>query len=98
VEKFGIQITQSAVDDLDSIPNDLRKKILPDIKNLSSNPFPSGSSIKKLKGFKRPLYRLRSGDFRILYRVESHTITIMRVINRKELERVIKRLKLNRSF
>jgi len=94
VEKFGIQITQSAVDDLDSIPNDLRKKILPDIKNLSSNPFPSGSSIKKIKGFKRPLYRLRSGDHRVLYRVEGQTVTLMRVIDRKELERIIKRLKL----
>jgi mRNA interferase RelE/StbE len=95
VEKFSIQITQSAVEDLDSVPNDLRKNILTDIKNLSSNPFPSGSHIKKLKGFKPPLYRLRSGDFRVLYRIGSHSITIMRVINRKELERVIKRLKLN---
>ncbi len=95
MEKFSIQITRSAVDDLDSIPNELRKNILPDIKNLSSNPFPSESSIKKLKGFKPPLYRLRSGDFGILYRIRSHSITIMRVINRKELERVIKRLKLN---
>lgn len=95
MEKFSIQITQSAVEDLDSVPNDLRKNILTDIKNLSSNPFPSGSHIKKLKGFKPPLYRLRSGDFRVLYRIGSHSITIMRVINRKELERVIKRLKLN---
>ncbi len=95
MEKFSIQITQSAVDDLDSVPHDLRKNILTDIKNLSSHPFPSGSNIKKLKGFKPPLYRLRSGDFRILYRIGSHSITLMRVINRKELERVIKRLKLN---
>jgi mRNA interferase RelE/StbE len=95
VEKFDIQITQSAADDLNSVPNDLRKNILTDIKNLSSNPFPYGTHIKKLKGFKPPLYRLRSGDFRILYRIGGHMITIMRVINRKELERVIKRLKLN---
>jgi mRNA-degrading endonuclease RelE of RelBE toxin-antitoxin system len=95
LENFNIQITQSAIDDLDSAPNDLRKNILTDIKNLSSNPFPFGSNIKKLKGFKPPLYRLRSGGFRVLYRIGSHSITIMRVINRKELERVIKRLKLN---
>jgi len=94
VEKFSIQITQSAIDDLDTIPKELRKKILPDIRNLSSNPFPIGTMIKKLKGFKPPLYRLRSGDYRVLYRVQGNMVTIMRVIGRKELERIIKRLKL----
>jgi mRNA interferase RelE/StbE len=94
LELFNIQTTQTAVDDLNNIPKELRNKILPDIRNLSSNPFLSGSSIKKLKGFKPPLYRLRSGDYRILYRVQGHLITIMRIIDRKELERVIRRLKL----
>ena len=94
MEFFNIQTTQTAVDDLNNIPKELRNKILPDIRNLSSNPFLFGSSIKKLKGFKLPLYRLRSGDYRILYRVQGHLITIMRIIDRKELERVIRRLKL----
>ena len=94
MELFNIQTTQTAVDDLDNIPKELRNKILPDIMNLSSNPFLFGSNVKKLKGFKPPLYRLRSGDYRILYRVQGQLITIMRVIDRKELERVIKRLKL----
>jgi mRNA-degrading endonuclease RelE of RelBE toxin-antitoxin system len=94
LETFSIQITQSAFHDLNNIQNDLRNKILLDIRNLSSDPFLFGSNIKKLKGFKPPLYRLRSGDHRILYRVQGQLITIMRVIDRKELERVIKRLKL----
>jgi mRNA interferase RelE/StbE len=94
LELFDIQTTQTAVDDLNNIPRELRNKILPDIRNLSSNPFLFGSNVKKLKGFKPPLYRLRSGDYRILYRVQGQLITIMRVIDRKELERVIKRLKL----
>jgi len=55
---------------------------------------PGGSGIKKLKGFKPPLYRLRSGDYRVLYRLQSHNITIMRIINRKELEKIIKRANL----
>ena len=87
-------MTQAAADDLEDIPDKLREQIISDIRSLSINPFPSKSGIKKLKGFKPPLYRLRSGDYRVLYRIESNTVTIMRAIDRKELERIIKRLKL----
>ena len=91
---FDIQLTETAAGDLDSIPDDLRRKILQDINILSTNPFLSGSNVKKLKGFMPPLYRLRSGDYRVLYRVKGETVTIMRVIDRKNLERIIKRIKL----
>jgi mRNA interferase RelE/StbE len=91
---FNIQLTKTAADDLDFIPDDLRRKILQDIKTLSTNPYLFGGTIKKLRGFKPPLYRLRSGDYRVLYRVQVETVTIMRVIDRKDLERIIKRIKL----
>lgn len=91
---FDIQLTKIAAGDLDSIPDDLRRKILQDINILSTNPFLFGSNVKKLKGFMPPLYRLRSGDYRVLYRVKGETVTIMRVIDRKDLERIIKRIKL----
>jgi len=97
LDKFDIQLTYSAVDDLDCIPEARRIKITASIKKLSSNPFASGTNIKKLKGFKPPLYRIRSGDFRVLYRVHDKTIIIMRVIDRKDLERVIKKLNLSKS-
>jgi len=94
VGNFRIQLTKSAADDLNSISDDQRQKILSDIKKLSANPLLIGSHIKKLRGFKRPLYRLRSGDYRVLYRVQGDMVTIMRVIDRKDLERIIKRIKL----
>ena len=53
-------MTQAATDDLEDIPDKLREQIISDIRSLSINPFPSRSGIKKLKGFKPPLYRLRS--------------------------------------
>jgi len=90
---FSVQLTGSAEDDLNQIPIEIRKEILSDVQQLSSAPFPPGNQIKKLKGFKPPLYRLRTGDYRIIYRVEAGTVFIMRVINIKELERIIKRLK-----
>jgi len=92
--KFEIQLTSSAVDDLDSNPEISKKKIIPSIQKLSTAPFSPGPKIKKLKGFKPPIYRMRSGDFRVLYRVQDKTITILRVIDRKDLERIITRLNL----
>ena len=90
---FDIQLTKTAAGELDSIPDDLRRKILQDINILSTNPSLFGGSIKKLKAFKPPLYRLRSGDYRVLYQVHGDLVTIMRVIDRKDLERIIKRIK-----
>ena len=97
MDKFDIQLTYSAVDDLDCIPEARQKKIIASIKKLSSNPFALSPNIKKIKGFKPPIYRIRSGDFRVLYRVHDKTIIIMRVIDRKDLERVVKKLNLSKS-
>jgi mRNA-degrading endonuclease RelE of RelBE toxin-antitoxin system len=96
LNKFDIQLTYSGAEDLDCISEDRRIKIIASIKKLSYNPFASGAKIKKLKGFKLPLYRIRSGDSRVLYRVQEKTITIMRVIDRKGVDRIIKRLKLSK--
>ena len=96
MESFAIQLTRAAASDLDHIADELKNKILIEIRNLANNPFFHGGSIKKLRGFKPPLYRLRSGDFRIIYHVEGTLITIMRIINRKELEKIIKMLKESR--
>jgi mRNA interferase RelE/StbE len=90
---FSVRLTRSAEGDLSQIPIEIRRGILSDIRQLSSAPFPPRTQVRKLKGFKPPLYRLRTGDYRIIYRVEAGTVFIMRVIDRKELERIIKRLK-----
>lgn len=89
-----IHLTESAAGDLEVIPDKLRNQIVEAINSLAQKPLPAGSTVKKLKGFKPPLYRLRSGDFRVLYRVHGSTILVMRIIDRKDLERTIKRLHL----
>jgi len=94
VGAFTVQLAQSAAGDLDGIPDRLRSQIVEAIKSLANNPLPTGSGVKKLKGCKPPLYRLRSGDYRVLCRIQSGAVLIMRIIDRKELERTIKRLRL----
>ena len=84
-----------AISDLNRLPKEDRDQIHQDLKVLPLNPFPSGAAIKRLKGFRLPVYRLRSGDYRVLYTIRGKEIIILRVINRKGLEREIKRLKLH---
>jgi mRNA interferase RelE/StbE len=93
MNKFIVNLTEHATSDLKDIPKELRDRIHQDIKALESGPFPSGSHIKRLRGFRPPVYRLRSGDFRILYHIQQNIVMILRVIDRKLLERVLRRLK-----
>ena len=86
-------MTEHAADDLKDISKEFRDKIHQDLKTLDSAPFPFATYIKRLRGFKPPVYRLRSGDFRVLYHIQENNVTILRVIDRKLLERVLKRLK-----
>jgi mRNA interferase RelE/StbE len=94
MNKFQVVLTDHAVSDLKIIEKSLRDKIHYDLKLLRSSPFPSGNFIKRLKGFRPPIYRMRSGDYRVLFRIEGETITVLRLIDRKILERIIKRLKI----
>jgi mRNA interferase RelE/StbE len=92
MNKFQVALTEHAIVDLKNIPEKLRDQIHRDLRNLESAPFPSGTYIKRLRGFRPPVYRLRSGNFRILYHIQENSVTILRVIDRKLLDRAIKRL------
>ena len=94
MNSFHVTLTETAIGDLKGISKELRDQIHQDLKALESAPFPSGTNIKRLKAFRPPIYRLRSGNFRILYRIQVNNVTILRVIDRKLLERIIKRLRL----
>lgn len=60
---------------------------------LEGDPIGAPPRVKRLRGFGSPLYRLRSGDYRVLYRVEADLVTVMRIIDRKDLERELRRLR-----
>ncbi|NIN01693.1 MAG: type II toxin-antitoxin system RelE/ParE family toxin [candidate division Zixibacteria bacterium] len=94
MNKFRVVLTDHAVNDLKDIPKQARTQIHEDLTALEAKPFPSGTHIKRLRGFRPPVYRLRSGNFRVLYRIQGDTVAILRVIDRKLLERIIKRLKI----
>lgn len=76
-----IEIRKSAIKDLKHISEPFKTNIHNKILELTN--FPNTSNIKKLTNFE-PAYRLRVGDYRILFDVVDEIIVIARVLHRKE--------------
>ncbi len=85
MEKYKIEIKESAVKELNSIPKKDLKKIVQKIRSLSDNPRPNGCV--KLSGRER--YRIRQGDYRILYSIENEILVVyvIKIGHRKEVYR-----------
>lgn len=81
---YQIQIKKSAFKELSKLPNTIFVSISDKINTLDKNPFPSG--YKKLKGSKN-YYRLRVGNYRIVYSVYQDVliIEIIRIRHRKNV-------------
>ncbi len=80
---YHITFTQSARKELERLETKFVKKIFPRIEQLSENPRPKGC--RKLQG-KENLWRLRVGDYRIIYSTDDKEklIDIIRIRHRKE--------------
>lgn len=85
MEKYKIEFKKTAAKELNSLPNREIKKIVVAINHLVENPRPTNS--KKLSGSER--YRLRVGDYRILYEIENQVliIYIVKIAHRKDVYR-----------
>ena len=83
--KYEIFFRESVYKDFRKIPKKDLQKILSKIQNLSLDPRPSGS--EKLTG--QELFRIRQGNYRILYSIQDNQLTIwvIKVGHRKEIYR-----------
>lgn len=64
---YGITFARSARKELDRLPADVAKRVLEKIEALRDHPRPIG--VTKLKG-QRNLWRLRVGDYRVVYAID----------------------------
>jgi mRNA interferase RelE/StbE len=82
---YKLKIIPQAQKDLDTLPAKIFNRIKSAILNLSEDPRPYGAI--KLTG--QEGYRIREGDYRILYRIDdsSKEIYIYRLKHRKEVYR-----------
>jgi mRNA interferase RelE/StbE len=70
---YQIQFSKSAEKEIEKLSANIVEKIIAAIQTLTHNPRPNG--YKKLRGF-RDLYRIRVGDYRIIYRIEDNILII----------------------
>ncbi len=83
---YKILWKKSAVKELNNIDQQIIPRIISAVENLSDNPFPSG--VKKLLASDFT-YRIRVGDYRIIYSIFQNrlVIEIIRVGHRKDIYR-----------
>jgi mRNA interferase RelE/StbE len=83
--RYEVDIGDRALRELRDLPVDARRRLVEAIDDLADNPRPAGS--RKLVG--KDGYRVRKGDYRLLYTIddENHRIAIYRVGHRREVYR-----------
>lgn len=82
---YKLLIKPSAAEELEALPMKERKRVATRIQRLASEPRPSGT--EKLSGQER--YRLRQGDYRVLYSVDDNhaAIVVVKIGHGREIYR-----------
>jgi mRNA interferase RelE/StbE len=85
---YSIQFKKSALKVLYKLPDDISRQVAKNVNELGTNPRPAGC--KKLKGADN-LYRIRSGNYRIVYQIYDKVLLVLVVLigDRKEIYRRI---------
>lgn len=82
---FKVLISETAIKQFNKLEASIKLRIKKHFSALEEDPFKnrSGANIKKLKGFTNPfLYRLRVGDFRVIYNIQEKTVKITEIFRR----------------
>ncbi len=84
-KKYLVIITRTVQKTLSKLPSPIATKLESAMLKLEDNPRPPGC--KKLKG--REAYRIREGDYRIIYEIEDKVlrVVVVDVGNRKDIYR-----------
>lgn len=84
---YRVELRRQAQRSLDKLPSKDFDKIIDDIKELSEIPRPTGVEKIKTAG----LWRIRQGDYRIVYAIDdgNRLITILRIGHRREIYRAL---------
>ena len=82
---YSVLITKTAAKELEAVPVTDRKRIVSRIRALADDPRPARA--EKLSGEDK--YRLRQGNYRILYEIidDVLTVTVVKIGHRREVYR-----------
>ncbi len=84
---YQVYLSEKAQRDLDAFSDKITNQILADCAHLADAPIPDGKRIKKLQGFQVPLYRLRAGDYRVVFKRSGTRIDILRVLSKPDFQK-----------
>lgn len=84
---YKIVVSKLAQKEIKDLPKTELPKIVTKINQLADNPRPDGC--KKLQGSSEDLWRIRSGDYRIIYCVDEiiRIVDVRRIAHRKDVYR-----------
>lgn len=84
--QYKIVFTNIALKSFRKIPEQARKQINKKLTKLSQDPFDRMNDVKKLHGVDEG-YRLRSGDYRVVYTIDGKAliVTVIKIAHRKEV-------------
>jgi len=85
VASYSLLIKASAARELEATPKKDRERLAARVRSLATTPRPPGS--EKLSGEEK--YRIRQGDYRILYLIEDarSRVTVVKIGHRREVYR-----------
>jgi mRNA interferase RelE/StbE len=88
MEQYEIVLKPSVEKDFRKLPKNIAEKVLLAIENLGIDPLPR--KVTKLEGTEKT-FRLRVGDYRIVYEIDStqKLLTVLHVRHRREVYRNI---------
>lgn len=85
MESYSVELKKTAAKEIEALPLKERRRVIERIRGLADDPRPSGA--KKLSG--REAYRLRQGDYRIIYTVsdDDRLVVVFAVSHRRDAYR-----------
>lgn len=79
-----LEWSELAIQDLGSLERGIARRVKQSDERFVST---GAGDVKRLQGYDPPEYRLRVGDYRVRFRHQALTITIVRVLNRRDAYR-----------
>ncbi len=91
---FQVIFSKKAERDFENLLPFEQRELGAELKHLEINPFPFKKKIKKIKGSREPLYRLRvdlaSQSYRIFFSIlKPNQVLLLRIVPKKEADRVL---------
>ena len=83
---YEILVSQTASKELNALEENVKERIKSKLRDLGKDPFNKSKrlDVKKLSGAKRTYYRLRVGEYRIIYFLVKNTVKVARIATRSD--------------